>query len=456
MRIDFSRTELMNRAFSDKPMTFCDPAPKNFLLAIIDLLAIETGNRKARENWQNAQLHNLLVHASQRSAFWRQRIGTKRRKDKALSSLPILSRREVIEQVENEGSLLSPSDQISVKKHSTSGSSGMPIFFFVSAMNAEFNHVRSSAQYFLEGRDLAKNKTVLQHWPHSSEYGLIVERKGSWLAPLSSFFKTGQTKLIQYFHPDYESLLKELARDQIGYLVSSPRIIEALLEHVDAEFFKNSGMAIWLPIGEGVDTKLNERFYSIGMPVLSTYSTEEVGLIASECEKVPGNYHVATSNVIIEVCADEGINVGDANLGRVLVTHLHSYATPFIRYDVGDLASLSDRCSCGHDGPVVSNIHGRSRSLLKHHDGRISPFNVRNGELLRIAKFTEYRIRQTGLKTIIVELGGIDDLTQHQTESFTNLIRMHSGAEFNIIIKAVGSIDWENNRKRLGFHSDML
>jgi hypothetical protein len=41
MRLYFSQVPLRNRAFSDKPMTFCDPDSKNVLSAIIDLIAID-------------------------------------------------------------------------------------------------------------------------------------------------------------------------------------------------------------------------------------------------------------------------------------------------------------------------------------------------------------------------------------------------------------------------------
>jgi phenylacetate-CoA ligase len=455
MRIDFSQTELMDKAFSARPMTFCDPAPKKFLSAVFDLLAIETGDRRARENWQKAQLHNLLAHANHRSAFWKRRI-VKNSDIVTLLDLPVLSRRDLIEQVMTEGSLLGVSDKIAVKKHWTSGSSGIPTEFFTSAMNGEYNHVRSIAQYFLEGRSLVKNRTHLQYWPISSKNDLIVEPQGSWAPALSSFFRTGRTKHIQYFHPSIESLVEELARDQIGYLISSPRIIEAMLEHVTAEFFKKSDTAIWIPQGEAVDPRLREKFQSVGVPVLASYSSEEVGLIGSECTKSPGNYHVATSNVVVEVLEEEGFEIGGAKLGSVLVTHLHSYATPFIRYDLGDLACLADRCACGHDGPVLYNINGRTKSLLKHQDGSISPFNVRNHELLAIAKFDEYRIRQTDLQTIVVELGGIQELSQKQHDLLVDLIRLHAGTEFTVIIKTVGFIDWGKNRKRLGFHSDVL
>src|ERR1039458_6095073 len=159
MRFDFSGVPLKNRAFSEKPMTFIDQAPKNFLGAIIDLVAIETGNRTAREHWQQKQLQNLLQHATQKSAFWRERIGTKRIKDINLLDLPVLTRSDVVKQVETEGSLLPHSGTIPAKIHSTSGSSGTPVQFFVSEMNAHYNTVRSTAQYFIEERDLTLNRT---------------------------------------------------------------------------------------------------------------------------------------------------------------------------------------------------------------------------------------------------------------------------------------------------------
>lgn len=81
-------------------MTFIDPEPKHFLASIIDLMAIETGNRTARDYWQRKQLQNLLQHAAQRSAFWRKRIGTKKFKDISVSDLPILTHSDVVKQVE--------------------------------------------------------------------------------------------------------------------------------------------------------------------------------------------------------------------------------------------------------------------------------------------------------------------------------------------------------------------
>src|SRR3977135_3687820 len=110
VKLDLSNIKIGTRAFCESPMRFVDPEPKQMLSDVIDLIAIETGNRKAREHWQQKQLQNLLQHASARSPFWRKRVGTKRISDLKLSDLPILTRGDVIQQVKSEGSLLRPED----------------------------------------------------------------------------------------------------------------------------------------------------------------------------------------------------------------------------------------------------------------------------------------------------------------------------------------------------------
>jgi phenylacetate-CoA ligase len=457
MRLEFSQLPLANRAFSDKPMTFCEPESLGKLAEIIDLIAIETGNRKACEHWQSIQLRHLLRYAVMRSAFWRQRIGTKKTaSDIELSSLPILTRSQVREQVKSEGCLIIHSDPIKAQSHSTSGSSGAPVEFFLSEMNIQYAASRYFAQYFIEGRDLTLNRTRLKSVTQSYKNGFRVTKADSWLGPLGSFFRNGINKRIEYFHPNMDLLCKELECDSIGYLIAPPRFVEMMFQYFDARVLKRAGMVMWIASTEPIDPKLRETFASVNIPVRANYSSEEVGVIGFECEKIPGNYHVVTSNVIVEVGKEDHINLGDKQLGRVLVTRLHSYATPFVRYDVGDVAALADRCSCGHDGPTLSDVYGRSKALLKHPNGRISIFHIHGDELSNIAKFDEFRIRQVDLKTIVVEIGGRDSLTSDETAAFINLIKKHARGEFEVRVKPVSKIEWGHSIKRLGFHSEVL
>jgi phenylacetate-CoA ligase len=456
MILDFSALPFKNRAFSEKPMTFIDQAPRNFLSAIIDLIVIETGNRTAREYWQNKQLQNLLQHAAQRSAFWRKRIGTKRIKDINLSDLPVLTRRDIVKQVENEGSLLPPGGVIQATKHSTSGSSGTPVQFFVSDDNALYNQARSMAQCFMEGRNLTLNRTRFKSAPNRMQGGFSVENTGSWLGPLSALFRSGSNKSILHLQPDRDLLFRELAKDPIGYLIAQPRLVETLFYDSDVSFLSENGTEMFIPISEEAEKGLRAKFAAARIPVRSNYSSEEVGYIATECKDYPETFHVVQSNVIVEIDNRDSVVVDDNQLGRVLVTHLHSYATPFVRYDIGDLATLSEGCGCGHDGPVLSNIIGRKKRLLKRADGSVVPFLIKAENILRIVECDEYRIRQTDLSTIEVEIGGVGQLTVDQIASLKRAFKEHAGDEFQIRINAVQKIDWGSDIKRLGFRSELL
>lgn len=456
IQLDFSEAPLKNRAFSEKPMSFIDEASKTFLGGIIELVVIETGNPAAREYWQHKQFQNLLEHARQRSAFWRNRIGSKKIKDISPSDLPILTRSDVVKQVETEGSLLQ-GEPITVGKHATSGSSGTPVQFFTSEMNARYNDLRSIAQFFMEGRDLTLNITVCKPSSRArAKGGFVVEQKTGWLGPLNSLFKVGNYKNIGHSRLDRDLLFKELMKDSIGYLVIQPSLVDSLFYDGDISFLCENGTKMLIPTGEEADANLRDNFVAAGIPVRANYSSEEVGCIAAECKNYLDHFHVAQSNVIVEVDNRDSVMVGSTRLGRVLVTNLHSYATPFVRYDIGDFATLSEGCPCGHDGPALSNIYGRKKRLIRHPDGSVSRFGMSARPILEIVKCDEYRIRQTALDTIEVEIGGIDQMSSDQIVALKSLIKARAGDEFQIHINAVRNIDWGNAAKRLGFHSEVF
>ena len=323
-------------------------------------------------------------------------------------------------------------------------------------MNAQYNITRSAAQYFMEGRDLTLNRTRFKSASHRNAAGFSVEKTDSWLEPLNSIFKVGTNKEISHLRPNRNLLLKELAKDPIGYFVAPPRLVEAVFYDCDVSFLSENGAKMFIPTSEEAEKELRDKFSAAEIPVRANYSSEEVGYIGAECTDCPGAYHVAQSNVIVETDDSSGIAVGANRLGRVLVTHLHSYATPFVRYDIGDVATLSQSCGCGHDGPVLSNIYGRNKRLLKHTDGSISPFLIKSEHLLKIIQFDDYRIRQTAPDVIEVQLGGVNHLSDDQIKLLKNLFKEHAGEEFQVRIDAMKSIDWGNDTKRLGFRCDVL
>jgi phenylacetate-CoA ligase len=457
MTFDLTGHRLRHGAYSKAPMTLLDAAPKEMLSAVMEITLIEMGSRSAREHWQRTQLRNLLNHATQRSAFWRSRISRRGVSDADLGSLPILTRQDLRIQVASEGSLMRSGLGVSISSHATSGSSGIPVEFYVSSVNSSYNLRRGIAQYFMEQRDLSLNRTRIRSTDALIKDSISVKKEKGWIGALSSLIKSGENKHIEHCtlgREDCHKLVEELKKDDVGYLIASPRQIETLSCFFDLRFLKTARTAMWIPTGEKPDSKLIEAFTQLAIPVRANYSSEEVGCIGAACVKCSGYYHVATSNVMVEL-VDRRFEVDGMSVGKVLVTHLHSYATPFIRYDLGDLACLCAKCPCGHDGPTIYNLEGRQSSVIKRRDGRLSAFHIRGKELRARADFIEYRMRQTALDKIVIEFGGRSELNASELAAVETFLKEHAGPEFEIEVKACEQIDWGQSRKRPGFRCEV-
>jgi len=89
---------------------------------------------------------------------------------------------------------------------------------------------------------------------------------------------------------------------------------------------------------------------AFGTNIVSEYGAAEAGIIAFECAH--GNMHLNMEGCIVE--HDEE--------GEILVTNLHSYSFPIIRYKLGDyirLAPEGKRCPCGKAHHILEEVTGR-------------------------------------------------------------------------------------------------
>jgi phenylacetate-CoA ligase len=50
--------------------------------------------------------------------------------------------------------------------------------------------------------------------------------------------------------------------------------------------------------------------------------------------------------------------------GRVVVSNLHNFAMPLLRYELGDYAEAGGPCPCGRGLPTLKRVLGRKRNML--------------------------------------------------------------------------------------------
>ena len=106
-----------------------------------------------------------------------------------------------------------------------------------------------------------------------------------------------------------------------------------------------------------------------GAPVHNTYGCREVMLIAAECGHGPG-LHANADHLHVEL--GDPVEPRDATGPReVLVTDLHNFGMPLMRYANGDIATAHPQaCPCGRGLPLLSSIDGRRMDALRTPEGR--------------------------------------------------------------------------------------
>ena len=98
------------------------------------------------------------------------------------------------------------------------------------------------------------------------------------------------------------------------------------------------------------------------------FGAMETGQMALQCP-AGNHYHLQSENVLLEVLRPDGAPVKPGESGRVVVTTLHNYAFPLIRYEIDDAVTLGHPCSCGRGLPVIEKILGRRRHMFLFPDG---------------------------------------------------------------------------------------
>lgn len=452
----FNQNKVNLGAYSKQPFTFVTSEVHNDLASIFEIGIIENGSRNARELWQQSQLNNLLQFAYLNSTFWRSRIPKVLPKSDLLVNLKELTRNDVILQVASEGSLFKASSSSNIQSYASSGSTGTPVKVYACLQNSRYNGLRSIAQYFIENRELNHNRTFIKpadgDVASNNRKKLKVEKFDGWLGDLNSLYTSGGYKIIHY-NGDEKALIDEIKRDKIGFLACLSSHMDILLKYFEPSKLKEQGMYMWLHHSDNIENFQRKMLKDVGIDTRSGYSCSEVGPIAVECMSMPGFYHVAHSNVIVEVDYEKGVVVNSQNLGRVLLTHLHSYATPLIRYEVGDFAKTYSTCPCGHDGVTLSHIYGRKKFFLKTRDEQLIPFPIFSKPFLDVTSFKEFFIYQPDVNRIIVELGGRDSVGEEELTRIKSFIGQLSENRFDIFVITKPFIDWSKNPKRLPFIS---
>jgi phenylacetate-CoA ligase len=386
--------------------------------------------------WQ--RLQQLLRHAYEYVPFYRRRFDRVGLPPDRIRSWEDFHRLPELTKTDVRGSLsdlVSTRPERRVERRTTSGSTGVPLEFFLDERYRTYGEAaraRSQSWYGFARGDrsahLAGSDRDLPQWTWRQRTLARAERQ-RWF----NLFDMTEERLrafargLEGWRPDfifgYPSGLYALARTtQRNEFRVRPRAVQSHAE----QLWDFQRMAI------------EEAFQC---PLIDTYGARESSPIATQCLARDG-LHVIADLRLVEVLDEDGKPTAPGQVGRIVLTDFTNYAMPLIRYANEDLASWQDAtpCACGRTLPRLAAIHGRSSDVVRTKGGmRIHGYFFMF--LFYGAQGVEqFQIRQTSLEELEILIKPNAEFRSEFVDHLRRHIDAHTNSAFTVTCRLVDDI----------------
>ena len=359
---------------------------------------------------QLQQFAQIFRHAVATVPFYRQRFAQWADSDMAswvqYRDLPVTSRREVQQAGVALHSTAVPAGHGPLVKTESSGSTGSPLVTLGTGWTQLVWHALLLRDHLWHGRDLRGKLAAIRSKTAEAHFA-------GW-GPATAAFATGPSA-VRSLSADLDEQVHWLAAENPDYVLSLATNLQALAA-------RSRELGIRLPrlkqartYGEMLrsDTRDTVR-EAWGVELVDSYSSEELGYIALQCPDCE-HYHVQSENLIVEVLDEAGAPCRPGDIGQVVVSTLHNFAMPLLRYASGDYAESGDPCLCGRGLPVLRRIAGRQRNMLLRPDGGRYWPSFPSEVWRNIAPIGQFQVVQKDRENLEVRIVSERDLTAGET-----------------------------------------
>lgn len=411
-----------------------DPVAANLLAMLSQLEESQWWRPEELMQRQLWQFGLLARHASQQSSFFRERFGkagldaAQTWTPESFSRIPLLTRAELMQQAEQIFCRALPPNHGGAHKVQSSGSTGQMITVLRTDVTQLFWLALAMREHLWHERDFSATLAVIKAMTPTLDDPTDAAKLG-WGHPTTLLFDTGPS-YSQPLSMDVARQVAWLARIAPKYLLTYPSNLSALLDRYESGAAPPTSLKQIRTVGETLHPGLRERCKQLGdIEIVDMYSSQEAGLIALQCP-VSGLYHIQSESLIVEVLDDEGQPCEPGEIGRIVITDLHNFATPLIRYEIRDYAEVGPICPCGRGLPTLSRIMGRRRNMVVFPDGRKHWPLVGAYRFREVADIKQYQAIQHSLDDVEIRLVVDAPLAQTQEAQLTALIHNALGHTF--------------------------
>jgi phenylacetate-CoA ligase len=398
---------------------------------------------KDREFWtkdqwviyQNKKLQELLRHAKETVPFYKemyQNIDIETIHIDKLNELPILSKHAL--RINGKSSLISTKKNAKGQFHYSSGSTGTPTAIFMTPV------MQQQVQALMEAR--------VRNWAgltNKSARGMIGGRRvlpdAQSKPPFHRYnFAEKQVYFSAYHISDQtvNDYVQAMYKYKIEYMTGYAMSNFILAKAIENKGLKAPKLKAVITSSEKLTEEMKDTFERVyHCRTYDTYSGVEACGYISECSE--GKLHFHPDSGVLELIKENNEYALPGEMGEVILTGFLNFDQPLIRYQIGDLAKLSQdqTCTCGMNTQIIDEIVGRKEDVVVGRDGRKM---VRfHGVYLGIPKIAEGQVIQHSLDKIELKLVVDQDLTSQEMETIKNRVLSQLG-ELEVIITKVDEI----------------
>lgn len=358
---------------------------------------------------QFRQLAALLTHFARTSDFLRPRLAAFNRGAPGPAPLsperwrdfPLLTRADIRAAGDTLFNAGLPPGHASLRASSSSGFSGPPVTIRKTEVNDLFHEALNLRNHVWHGRDFAAPFATLRRLPD----GEAPPPDGATAANWSACLETGPSHLLNSAATTLSEQRAWLARLQPGYLFSYPSLLAGLARAYERDGEAPPKLLGLMGFGEVATPPQRAAIRRVfGHTLRDTYSAAEVSTIALQCPEHEDQYHVMSESLLVELIDAQGRPCPVGTPGRVVVTDLHNYVTPVLRYEIGDMAEWGPPCPCGRGLPTLRRIVGRKLNLLRLPGGDALVPDIERQDFHALAPIDDIQVVQHDFARIEIRL----------------------------------------------------
>lgn len=380
-----------------------------------EIRARERWSLEQIRNYQDAKLRELIRYCWQYVPYYRSRwtehISSPEdiRTAADLQRLPILSKDELRE---NLPALTTTASFVKSEPARSGGSTGRPTLFRVTHLDQEYAWAQMYTGWCWAGWNPGEPFQVVG----GESIGVGLSDNRTWKDQLMNRWVTSGSNLTL---DRTKALAASNHFDRIRLIYGYPNAIRELcdlLQAIGARPAKLQGVVCTAEVMRQEVRDDIER--TLGVKVLDQYGLNDGGLFAVEGPDHDG-LHFFFHRAVLELLDDQGVPVeGVGNSGRAIATNLINLATPFVRYETGDMIHWKSHepSPCGITWPRIGQVDGRTGDLIYLPSGRRIAMPGLTLVMRWIDGLKQYQFIQTGPASVTVRLDRGPDFTMTDEE----------------------------------------